>query len=39
MPAHVDDVVIHRSRVDEIDLAVVDLVLEFLEKRRRGCKP
>ncbi len=36
MPAHADDVIILLGRIDDIDLAVVDLFFEFLKKRRAG---
>ncbi len=37
-PTHADDVIILLRRVDDIDLAVVDFVFEFLKKRRGGPK-
>jgi len=35
-PTHADDVIVFLRCVDDIDLAVVDLVFEFLKKRRGG---
>jgi len=37
-PTHGNDVIILRSRIQSIDLAVVDLVFKFLKKRRGGRK-
>jgi len=34
VPTHADDVIILLRRVDDVDLPVVDLVFEFLKKRR-----
>jgi len=31
---HGDDVIIRRRRIEDIDLAVLDLVFEFVRKRR-----
>jgi len=37
-PTHGDDVIFLRRRIDGVDFAVVDLVFNYLKKRRSGRK-